>query len=223
MSTAGAAPLLPPTRTSGQLVVLLSAPQAQGRWGHGLEWQGRPGWRRPHLLGAWSPVPRSEVWPCRGPRFRGGAQAHLGHYVCPFTPLPAGQWMPQGWADVAWPHPACPFGPRHQQEGRGGREAGLSPAKGRCPLWASASVSVSCRASCPPSRFESLAWALARGCRVALCCSWPTRRPGPAHGLCVSGWQGPGYGWQGTGRPGLGEPAPWQENSKHCTLKPKAP
>lgn len=167
---------------------------------------GTKGWSQPRAkpgqLGggpaSWGPGAQCHH---RVPDARWGPQDHLGHCVCPLTPLPCPPRarMPQAWADVACSPPhthICPFGPRHQQEERGSWRKGRRPLprEGALPtLGVRAYISVHCRASCRPAHFGTLAWALTCGCR------WPSAAPGLAPslelacGLCVR-LAGQGYG-----------------------------
>lgn len=184
-------------------------------------------------LGSWAvaPLPGGlEHSATTGPQMRGGGARTTWGIVFAHSllspPLP-GWRMPQAWADVACSPKhthICPFGPRHQQEERGSWRKGRRPLprEGALPtLGVRAYMTVHCRASCRPAHFVILAWALTCGCR------WPSAAPGLAHsleltrGLCVRlaglrltrGLPILVWGW----------PRTMAGNSKHCTLKPKAP
>lgn len=190
----------------------------------GLLWPGRGPEQGPGS--PWSTGPCSEVWPCPGAQIQGsGPQAHLGHlHICPPTPLPS-----QGGADVAWPPPYPHFWsqtPAQRKEDRRGREGSLPqacPGKGCCPLlWGKRPRVCKLPGQLPVPHCGTPAWALTRGCGWSSAAPGQAHRPEPTSGLSMSGWLG--QGWQGTSCPGLGAAPPSTAgNSKHCTLKPKAP
>lgn len=140
---------------TGQPVVLLSSGRMHGRhWtagatllsrgqNAGIKGRGQPR-AKPGQLGggpaSWGPGAQCHH---RVPDARWGPQDHLGHCVCPLTPL-----LSQGRGCLRhgqmWPAPPhthisallVPDTSR-KKGGHGGREGGLSPEKGHCPLWES--------------------------------------------------------------------------------------
>lgn len=128
----GGSASLPPAHTgaAGCASEQCRARAGPGLRGHGVESGGKAGQAgRARLLGAWSTVLCSEVWPCRGQIPGGGPrQAHLGHCL-PLTPLPSqGGGCPRGGQMWPGPHPTCLLVPdtSRKKEGHGGGEGDLA-------------------------------------------------------------------------------------------------
>lgn len=91
-------------------------------------------------LGSWAVAPPPGVLEHSATT---GPQDHLGHCVCPLTPLPSqGRGCPshgQMWPTPPNTHISALLVPdtSRKKGGHGGREGGLSPEKGHCPLWES--------------------------------------------------------------------------------------
>lgn len=150
----GTAPLMPPTCTLGSPLCfwavaectagtgLLGHPPQQRPecWHQGVEPAQGKAWaagRRPRLLGSWSTVPP------QGPRCEVGAPGPPGALCLPThsSPLP-GRGCPshgQMWPAPPNTHISALLVPdtSRKKGGHGGREGGLSPEKGHCPLWES--------------------------------------------------------------------------------------